>query len=262
MSIFSNIPGAPSIPAPALSQPSPSPTQNAVSAPLAPVTIDDLKAALPTNLKSAVSQTMVDTLNGISQDPLIAQSIRDNVIGYSSVMKEGKFKAEDYVHAVAYVGFKLMGDTNQDAYAKTFPKRYAALVAAGRSSKDIAAYVAAYHKGKLVNLIMEQSLVPTWVLNQDLHQQAINQLAYLMKNASSEKVQADSAIGLLAALKKPDAAKGQLTIDIAESTGMREMKDLLTQLAQGQQQAIAAGAMKTIDVAGARLIDKAEAQDV
>lgn len=258
MSLFSSIPGSPSIPAPALSQAS----SQGASPSLVPLTEADLRAALPQSLKNSVTQGMVDTLNGISQDPLIAQTIRDNVIGYSSVMKEGKFKAEDYVHAVAYVGFKLMGDTNVDAYAKTFPKRYALLIAAGRPSKDIAAYVAAYHKGKLVNLIMEQSLVPTWIINQDLHQEAINRLAFLMKHAASEKVQSDSAIGLLSHLKKPEAVKGQLSIDITESTGMREMKELLGQLAQSQQAAIASGQMKTIDVAASKLINKSEAQDV
>ena len=217
---------------------------------------------MPTALKGVVTQGMVDTVNGITQDPLIAQNIRDNVIGYSAVMKEGKFKAEDYVHAVAYVGFKLMGDTNQDAYAKTFPKRFAALTAAGRSSKDIAAYVSAYHKGKLVNLLMEQSLVPTWIINQDIHQKAINHLAHLMANATSEKVQVEAAIGLLTHLKKPEAVKGQLSIDVTESAGMREMKDLLVQLAAGQRKAIEAGELKTIDVAATPLIKKSEAQDV
>lgn len=255
MSIFSPIPGSPSIPAPGLSQ---APAAKG----LPPLTEDDLRAALPQTLKNSVTQGMVDTLNGISQDPLIAQTIRDNVIGYSAVMKEGKFKAEDYVHAVAYVGFKLMGDTNVDAYAKTFPKRYAALISAGRPSKDIAAYVAAYHKGKLVNLIMEQSLVPSWIINQDLYQKAINVQADLMMTAVSEKVRTEAANSLLTHLKKPEAVKGQLSLDITESTGMREMKELLTQLAQGQQAAIAAGALKTIDVAASKLINKSEAQDV
>lgn len=262
MSIFSNIPGGPSVPAPALSQVTTNPAVAAAISPLAPLSINDLRSALPATLKSCVSQEMVDTLNGISQDPLVAQIIRDNVIGYSSVMKEGKFKADDYVSAVAYVGFKLMGDTNQDAYAKTFPKRYAALIGAGRSSKDISAYVAAYHKGKLVNLIMEQSMVPSWVINQDLYQKAINVQAELMISATSEKVRTEAANSLLTHLKKPEAVKGQLSIDITESTGMREMKDLLTQLAQGQQAAIQAGAMKTIDVAASKLINKSEAQDV
>lgn len=62
-----------------------------------------------------------------------------------------------------------MGDTNKDAYFKTFPHRYQELMARGVTDKDMSAYVAGYAKGKLVNAIMEQSLVPSWVLNQDVY---------------------------------------------------------------------------------------------
>lgn len=206
---------------------------------------------------------MVDTLNNITTDPIVAQSIRDNFVGYSVILKEGKFKTEDYIHAVAYVSYKLMGYSNEDSYARTFPNRYQTLLAKGTSKKDISAYVAAYHRGKLVNLVMEQCLVPTWVLNQDLQQKAINQLANLMMNANSEKVQSDSAIGLLNALKKPEP-KGdfQIKLDTSESSGMREMREMLTQLAGQQRKLIEQGDMKTIDVAASRLIDREGAEDV
>lgn len=50
----------------------------------------------------------------------------------------------------------------------------------GLTAKDISSVVAIYNKGKLVNKIMEQSIVPTWILNQDLHQKAINVLAVIL----------------------------------------------------------------------------------
>jgi hypothetical protein len=224
---------------------------------LVPLTQDDVKRALPQHLRASVTQAMADTLNNISSDPLIAENIRDNFVGYSVILKEGKFKTEDYIHAVAYVSYKLMGYSNEDAYARTFPARYANLVAKGLSKKDISAYVSAFHRGKLVNLIMEQSLVPTWVLNQDLHQKALNTLADLMVTAKSEKVQADAAIGLLNALKKPEA-KGdfQINLNQTESSGMQAMREMLASLASQQQEMIRQGQMKTIDVAASRLITK------
>lgn len=249
--------GTPPLQAPAVTTPAPVAAAQPGAPALVPVTLEDVKHALPTHLRASATQAMADTLNNISTDPLIAQNIRDNFVGYSAIMKEGKFKTEDYIHAVAYVSFKLMGHTNEDAYARTFPQRYAALVAKNTSKKDISAYVSAFHRGKLVNLVMEQSLVPTWILNQDLHQKALNRLADLMQNAASEKVQSDSAIGLLNALKKPDA-KGdfQINLNTPESSGMKEMRDMLGQLATQQRKMIELGEMKTIDVAGARLVQK------
>ena len=226
------------------------------------LTQEDVKRALPQHLRASVTQTMADTLNGLSADPIVATNIRDNFLGYSAILKEGKFKTEDYIHAVAYVSFKLMGYNNKDSYARAFPGRYAKLLANGTSDKDISAYVSAYHRGKLVNLIMEQSLVPSWVLNQDLFQKALNVQADLMLNASSEKVRAEAANSLLTHLKKPEA-KGdfQINLNTSESSGMAEMRSMLEQLANQQRSMIEQGDMKTIDVAASRLIHKEVAND-
>lgn len=232
------------------------PVSQTPAAPLVQLTIADVKAALPAHLRASVTQAMADTLNNISNDPLIVENIRDNFIGYSAIMKEGKFKTEDYIHAVSYVSFKLMGYSNEDAWARTFPQRHNLLVAKGTSKKDISAHVSGFHRGKLVNLIMEQSLVPSWVLNQDLFQKALNVQADLMMTANSEKVRTDAANSILTHLKKPEA-KGdfQINLNSEETSGMRELKGMLGQLAQQQREMIETGMMKTIDVAASKLIN-------
>lgn len=253
--------------APPLQTPTPKPTQETaqVSENESEVGLnqDEIKRALPAHLRSSVTPELVSKLNTITTDPEIAQNIRENFIGYSAILKDGKFKTEEYLNAVAYVSFKLMGHSNHDAYVRTFPQRYANLMAKGTSSKDIAGYVAAYHRGKLVNLIMEQSLVPTWVLNQDLFQKALNVQAELMLNANSEKVRTDAANSLLTHLKKPEV-KGGVNINIngEESAGMKEMREMMAQLAQQQRDLIQSGEMKTIDVAGSRLVPRPQEEDV
>ncbi len=175
-----------------------------------------VEQAVPANLKTSVTQQLVDMINNVSSDPLIAEQVRENFISYTAVLKDGKFKTEDYLHAVAYVSYKLMGKSNKEAYASTFPGRYQILVAKGTTEKDISAYVAAYNRGKLVNLILEQTLVPTWVLNQGIYQQAINTQALLMATANSEKVRSDAANSILTHLKKPDAAGPLISLDMNE----------------------------------------------
>ena len=204
------------------------------------LTRDQVSKALPANLKNAATQSLVDTLNNI-QDPTIAQEIRDNFISYTGVLREGKFKTEDYLNAVMYVTYKLIGKSNLDAYCLVFPQRYADLVARGTSSKDISSYVAAYNKGKLVNLILEQTLVPTWVLNQDIYQKAINTQAELMLNANSEMVRMQAANSILTHLAKPKEAGPLVNIDMRETSGMNELKQALQDMAQQQQELIKAG---------------------
>lgn len=218
------------------------------------LTREDIEKVLPANLKSAATQALTDQVNNITNDPILAEQVRDNFISYTRVLQEGKFKTEDYLSAVMYVSYKLMGYSNQDAYFRTFPQRHAALTAKGLPSKDIAAYVSAYHKGKLVNLIMEQSLVPVHVLNQDIYQKAINVQADLMQNAQSEKVRSDAANSILTHLAKPkEAAGNHLNISVNQDAGMTELKNLLTDLAKGQLAAIENG-VSTKEIAAQKLI--------
>lgn len=205
------------------------------------LTVQQVAQALPPNLKSAATQQFVDQINNIVSDPIVAEQVRENFISYTKVLQEGKFKTEDYLHAVTYVSFKLMGMSNQEAYCRTFPQRHAALVAKGTPAKDIAAYVSAYHRGKLVNLILEQTLVPSWVLNQDAYQKAINTQVELMTNAQSELVRTQAANSILTHLAKPKEAGPLVNIDMRENSGMNELKNMLIELATKQRELISNG---------------------
>lgn len=220
-----------------------------------PVTKELVARALPGNLKSVATDELADLINQISTDPLVAEQIRDNFLSYTSVLKEGKYKVEDYLNAVAYCSYKLMGDSNQDAYFKTFPQRYANLMAAGRTPKEISSYVSAYAKGQLVNKIMEQTLVPSWVLNQHMYQAALNTQFNLMSDEGvSAKVRSDAADSLLSHLSKPKEAGPLINIDLAESSGMNELKDAMKKMAEQQQQLIHAG-MATKEIAAQDIVD-------
>lgn len=218
------------------------------------LTLEEVTAAVPAQLRTSVTQHFVDMLNQLQVDPEMADNIKDNFLSYSGVLKEGRFKIEDYFNAVMYVSYKLMNMTNQDAYIRTFPKRHADLVARGASAKDISSYVAAYHKGKLVNLIMEQVMVPVWVLNQDMFQKALNVQYDLMTDVDmSGKVRTDAANSILTHLKKPEKMDFQLNMNTPESSGMKELTAALTNLANAQLEQIKEGNVKTIDIASSKL---------
>ena len=219
------------------------------------LTVEQVEKALPANLKNAATQAFTDHINNIVSDPLVAEQVRNNFISYTSVLKDGKFKTEDYLHAVLFVSYKLMNMSDQDAYFRTFPNRHAALVARGVSNKDISAYVSAYKKGKLVNLILEQTLVPSWVLNADVYQRAINTQADLMINAQSEKVRCDAANSILTHLAKPKEAGPLINLDMRQDTGMNELKDLLTSLARKQRDMIQEGSVSTREIAEQNIIE-------
>lgn len=205
------------------------------------ITAEEVQSALPTKIRTEVAAKLANDLNQISADPLHAKHIRENFVTYGSVLKAGKFKMTDYLNAVKYVSFKIMGYTNVESYQRTFPQRYTLLTTRGASEKDISAYVAAYNKTKLVNLILEQSLISPWILNQDAFQEAINTQVKLMQTAKSEMVKSNAANSILTHLKPPEAQEVQLTVDIPEDAAINKLKASLTQLAEQQRQMIQDG---------------------
>ena len=198
------------------------------------ITVQSLKLALPANTKLTVSQSLVDQLNAVTSDPILAEHIRDNFISYNTVLQDGKYTADEYINAITYCTYKVMGLTNKDAYINTFPQRHQQLVARGATAKDISAYVAAYHKGKLVMAILDQAYVPIWLVNQDNYQKAINVQVDLMKNAQSELVRTQAANSILTHLAKPKDAMPQVAIQINQNSGMSELMDAMAALAEKQ----------------------------
>jgi len=100
------------------------------------LTLDQLKKVMPKHLTTSASQEMVDEVNGLMADPQLAQNYRDNLLSYTSVMQDGKFKVPQYIDAVRYVSFKLLGSSNLIAYVKAFPDKYQRWLNEGVSDKD------------------------------------------------------------------------------------------------------------------------------
>ena len=226
------------------------------------LTIDQFKAALPDKVRKTINQELIDQINNTIGDPELYEAYRDNLMSYTRVMADGRFKIQNYIDAVKYVSHKLMGCSNIDAYTKTFPDKYQNFLAQGVVAKDIASYVTAYNKSKLVNLIFEQTLIPAYVLNQDLYQKALNMQAELMITAKSEKVRCDAANSLLTHLKMPETQKVELEIGVREDSSIAALRATTLELARQQRLMVESGAMNAQEVAHGRLIIEGEAREV
>lgn len=227
-----------------------------------PLTNEEFKKALPARMKGNLNQTLMDQINDTMSKPELFEAYRENLLSYTGVLNDGRFKIESYINAVKYVSYKLMGKSNQDAYALTFPDRYQRLLAEGVAPKDIAAYVSLYNKTKLVNLIMEQSLIPSWILNQDLYQKALNTQAELMITAKSEKVRSDAANSILTHLKRPETQKVELQVGQKEDSSIDELRQATLELVKQQRLMMEAGQMTANEVAQSKVVIEGEATRV
>jgi hypothetical protein len=135
-------------------------------------------------------------------------------------------------------------------------------VAQGLQAKDIASYVTAYNKSKLVNLIFEQTLIPSYVLNQDLYQRALNVQADLMVNSGSDKVRCDAANSLLTHLKMPETQKVELEIGVKEDSSISQLRQATLELARAQRLAMEAGQMNAQEVAHTKITIDVDAVEV
>lgn len=220
------------------------------------LTVEQLKAVMPARQKQNITQSFVDNLNKLVDEPEFREHFRDNILGYVEVLQDSSTSLSGYIRAVKYVSYKLMGFTNQEAWLRTFPERYQRLVEEKKPEAYIRSLVCAYNKGKLVNTIFEQTIVPTWVLNQDKFQKAINVQALLMTNPNvSFKVQTDAANSLLTHLKQPEAAKVTVDVNVKQEDSIGELRKTLVALGEAQRKAIELGIKDAQDIAESEIIE-------
>ena len=217
------------------------------------LSLESIKKLVPKTQRTLITEDFVDKLEASVKDSVIAEEFKNNFITYLNVLSKGKYKMEDYINAVKYVSFKLLDYSNVKAYAATFPERYQRLVKEGQ---QIDAFVSMYNKNKLVIQIYEQTIVPSYVLNAPLHQQALNTLATMIQDEDVRgmtKVKACEAI--LAYTKQPEVIKGELTIGIEQSDTINDLREVTEQLAETYRKALQGGARTLTQVAEAKIID-------
>ncbi len=218
------------------------------------ITVDQLKAALPGKFRKGEFSEVINNINIDLNDDILWGNLRENILSYTSVLADGRYKIGDYINAVKYVSCKLLGSSNIQAFTKTFPDRYQRLIDNQLSGKEISCYVSAYNKNKMVNLILAQTLVPSHVLNADLYQKALNVQVELMMGANSEKVRCDAANSVLTQLKMPETTKIELDIGVKDNSAINDLKATTLELVAQQRKMLIANAMSAKDVAESGLI--------
>ena len=218
------------------------------------MSLETFQKALPPGRKNLASPLVLKTLNKILEDEDIGDIFRENLLSYTRILDNPNWKITEYIAAIKYVSHKLLGDTNTRAWAKVFPERLEKLQKRGASSDEIQNHVKAYNRGKMVTAILEQSLVPSWLLNQDKYQMAVNTQVQLMLSAKSEKVRSDAANSLLTHLKMPETAKVTVDMNLKEDDSISELRKVTMELAQMQRKQIQAGALSAQDVALQKIV--------
>jgi hypothetical protein len=219
------------------------------------LTKEQLSSVVPDKrFRKHVTDNVVAIINS-EPDSELRRVFRDNTLTYSSVLITGKYSLAAYVNAVKFVSLKLMGDKTSTAYSKVFPDRYQNLIDRGASASYIASFADNYSKNSLITKIIEQTMVPTHILNAGVYQEAINTQAELMRTAKSELVRQKAAESLISNLTAPSAAK--IDIDINYSNDIVEdLRATTKALAQQQLKMILNGQSSAKEVAHSEILAK------
>ena len=219
------------------------------------LTKDMLLSVVPEKrFRQHVTDEVVAVINS-EPDSELRRVFRDNALTYSSVLSAGRYSLAAYINAVKYVSLRLIGDKASTAYSKVFPDRYQNLINKNASSSYIASFADNYGKTALITRIMEQTMVPTHILNAGVYQEAINTQAELMRTAKSELVRQKAAESLITNLAAPAAAK--IEIDIGYSSDViDELRATTKALAQQQLKMILNGQSNAREVAHSDIIAK------
>lgn len=222
--------------------------------------LEAVKKLVPKGQRTLITQDYLDRIEASVKDPIIAEAFKENFISYLGVLNNGKYKMEDYINAVKYVSFKLLGYTNVKAYAATFPERYDRLVKEGQTQID--AYCSMYNKNKLVMQIYEQTMVPSHVLNAPLFQEALNVLANVIRDPNTtafNKVKAAETI--LSHTKAPEVIKNEFTFGMEQQSTIAELREATESLSSMFKYAVENGHKSLKDVAKAKIIDVTPIED-
>jgi len=212
-----------------------------------------------TRKKKNVSQKAYDKVMEMLQDG--DMDFRNDFMTFSKVFSEKKISLQHYAEAVKFVGYRLLGYKNVEAFRRVFPERAEALEEV--SFENLSFVATRYGNNKTVTELMSMAMVPTWIANMDYYQEAINVNVMLMRNAKSEMVKHQAAKTLMEELRPPEPVKEiqEDTITITKEDTLQALENAIFNLAEKQVQGIEDGIISTADAIDVQLVGTKNEED-
>jgi len=216
--------------------------------------LETIKKLVPKGTRTMITQEFLDKIEACVSNSMIAEQFKENFVTYLSVLQTGKYKMDDYINAVTFVTHKLLGRSNIDSYAATFPNRFQRLKDEGQDQID--AFASMYSKNKLVMQIFEQTLVPTYVLNAPLHQEALTEAAKMLKDPNVRGMVRVKVIDtILQYTKAPEVIENKLTIGIEQQSTIADLREVTENLAEMYKISLEKGYKSLKELTEANIID-------
>ena len=221
-----------------------------------PFTAATLKEALPVAI--SIGEDTVGYVNRMLEDATVGDSFREGLLTYSEALKLPHVTFDKYAAAVTYTSFVLCGYSYTGAYEATFPDKVAKLREAGASNSVIASHAAAYKKGKLVSRVLEQAIVPHWVYNQGLFQEALETQADIMRDVGvSARDRVAAAESVLKYTQIPASlVSNKEEVGVQGASVVEKLLEGMARLTEAQTRMLQAGSADLRNVANCKIINE------
>jgi len=200
-----------------------------------------------------------DLITKICQEDFSEDEFVDSLIAFEDIGRTSRSSTEQYIKAVQFTSYVIMGDTYTQAFKKTHPER--ALKAS--SDEHITSYASIYANGKLVKEIMQRMTLHNSMLFKDKEFKARKELFNIgMDDTQSGKSRVEALKVFLDNQYREQKDAGiNINLNAGNGSAIDDINQALTKLATRQQTAIEAGYMDLKEVAESRIIEATIEED-
>ena len=175
------------------------------------------------------------------------EEFAEQLVTFSSVLKNGRYKAEGYIKAVQYASYRQMNLSMTKSYKMTWPAR-CFRDGKPKPTGTIEALASIYDKTAIVQGILSQMQIPLHIMMMSERVRAANVLAHLMINADNERVQMEAADKLLNHINVPETMKVELDVGFKADETLTQLNDTLNKISSIAQDRIKAGLLTPTQV--------------
>ncbi len=175
------------------------------------------------------------------------EEFAEQLVTFSSVLRNGRYKAEGYIKAVQYASYRQMNFSMTKSYRMTFPDR-CFRNGEKKPTGTVEALASIYDKTAIVQGILAQMQIPLHIMMMSERVRAANVLANLMINADNERVQMEAADKLLNHINVPETVKVELDVGFKADETLSQLNDTLNKISEIAQTRIKAGLVTPLQV--------------
>jgi len=178
----------------------------------------------------------------------------DSIIGFEDIMRGNSNSTEQYIKAIQFASYVGLGMSQTEAYSKCFPDRAMKKISQGEQVLSSAS--STYANGKLVKDITQRMYLHNNLLFLDKEFKARKKLFEIGMSGDSKTNVEALKVFLDNQYREKDKSGFNMQVNFNDNSGVTNLNDALTKLAERQSTMIERDMITLKEVAESKIVDK------